>query len=246
MEHQRIHKRIALAAALLGAFVLAAAASGAEKVANFTADQVTIGPDGKTLATSRISVLGDTKYRIDGIMRESGNDIVSIMRRDLKKNWMLNLTKKTYVEQVFDEKELEKLAGSVKSSQSEKILGEESVSGYPCTKKEIVSEFQVMGMKQKSRMLVWQSPRFDMPLRTRGEDGHLTELRNIKEGAPPAALFELPAGFTKVAGMMELIGEQDAADEEEEAPPAAGKAGAPKLPPGVKLPPGLKLPAPKP
>jgi len=33
-------------------------------------------------------------------------------------------------------------------------------------------------------------------------------LRNIREEKPAAALFEVPAGYAKVSGMMELLGDE--------------------------------------
>jgi hypothetical protein len=243
------HRAVRAAVVLLAAVAMAAAASAAEKVTSYTAEQVTLGPDGKELRTSRIAVSGD-KVRIDGLMPQSGSDLVAIMRGDLKKHWVINLPKKSYFERDIEDQDRDKLLGGLNAmvkSRAEKVLGEERVGGYPCSKKEIETEVEVMGMKQKSRMLVWHSPRFDMPLRTRDEHGQVTEMRNIKEGAPPADVFELPAGFSKVAGMMQLIDQKAAAEDESAAEaPAAGKGGMPKLPPGVKLPPGFKMPpAPK-
>jgi hypothetical protein len=68
--------------------------------------------------------------------------------------------------------------GNVKN-RKESTLGEETVSGYRCSKKEIEAEIEVMGFKNTSRSAVWQSPKFDPPLRTRSYPGQVTELRNI-------------------------------------------------------------------
>ena len=105
------------------------------------------------------------------------------------------------------------------------------------------AQVEVMGFKSTSRTVVWQSPKFDMPLRTRGEDGHVTELRNIQEAKPASDLFEVPAGHSRVANMMELMG--DARPKSARPPQSTpkGKGGGAQYP--VELPPGMKLPFPK-
>jgi hypothetical protein len=208
---------------LAAAFLWLAAASvgvAAGKVTSFTAEQVLIGGGGKVEHQNKIYAAGQ-KFRVDGFMPQSGAELVVIIRQDLKKQWMLNLQKKTYFERALEEKDLEQLAGAMVNGRTEKVLGEEKVSGYACTKKEIEVDIEIMGTKRKSRSVVWQSDRFDLPLRTQHEGGQIMEVRHIKEGAPAAELFEVPGGFHPVADMMELMG----------------------MP--AKLPPGFKAPAPK-
>ena len=147
--------------------------------------------------------------RLDDVMPQAGAKIIVIFRGDLKKNFMVNTDKKTYTERDLDEKEM---AGAFMSmapvkNRKEKALGEETINGYRCSKKEVVAEIEVMGFKQTSRSVVWQSPKFDMPLRSSSDAGHVTELRNIREEKPAAALFEVPAGYSKVSDMMELMGD---------------------------------------
>ena len=48
--------------------------------------------------------------------------------------------------------------------------------------------------------------KMDMPIRTKSQDGSMTELRNIKEGSPAGKYFELPKEYKKVSNMMELMG----------------------------------------
>jgi hypothetical protein len=51
---------------------------------------------------------------------------------------------------------------------------------------------------------VWLDPKLRFPVKWQGKDGG-GELRNIQEGAQPASLFEIPAGYTKmdVGAMMQ-------------------------------------------
>jgi hypothetical protein len=169
-----------------------------------------------------------------------------IYRSDLKKNFMLNTDKKTYTESELDEKEM---AGEIMSmapvkNRKERMMGEETVSGYRCSKKEIEVEIEIMGIKKTSRSILWQSPKFDLPLRTRSDSGHVTELRNIQEERPAAALFEVPAGYSKVADMMELLGEEQPKSGQPPKSPPKGKEGGSPFP--AELPPGIQLPLPKP
>lgn len=230
-------------AAALAVLVLSWAAVGfAQKVNDFTADQVTLDPDGKPVAQSKVYFSGG-KMRIDDAMPQSGTKLIVISRGDLKKMYMINAGKNTYTESEIDENEFTGLAMSHVKNRKEKALGEETVNGYRCAKKEIEAQVEVMGFKSTSRTVVWQSPKFDMPLRTRGEDGHVTELRNIREEKPAAALFEVPAGCSRVADMMELMGDErpKGARPPKQAP--KGKDGGAQFP--VELPPGMKMPFPK-
>jgi hypothetical protein len=235
-----------LSVGLLALLLLSLAATGfAQKVTDFTADQVTLAADGKPVKQSKIYLSGG-KMRMDDAMPQSGAKLVVIYRSDLKKNFMLNTDKKTYSESELDEKEMTAgimSMGHVKN-RKEKALGEETVGGYACSKKEIEAEIEVMGYKKTSRSVVWQSPKFDMPLRTRSDAGQVTELRNIREEKPAADLFEIPEGYSKVAGMMELLGDERPKGGRPPKSPPKGKEGGSAYP--TELPPGMKLPLPKP
>ncbi len=229
--------------AALAILVLSLAADGfAQKVSDFTADQVTVGADGKTLAQSKVYFSGG-KMRLDDAMPQSGTRLVVIYRGDLKKMFMINTDKKTYTEKEADENEFAGAAMAPVTNRKEKALGEETVNGYRCAKKEIEAQVEVMGFKSTSRTVVWQSPKFDLPLRTRGEDGHVTELRNIQETKPAAALFEIPAGHSRVADMMELLGDERPRGARPPTSAPKSKPGGSKIP--TELPPGMKLPFPK-
>jgi len=43
---------------------------------------------------------------------------------------------------------------------------------------------------------IWLDPKLRFPVKWQGKNGS-GELQNIKEGAQPASLFEIPDGFTK-------------------------------------------------
>jgi len=232
--------------AVLMVLLLSFTATGfAQKVTDYTADQVTMGADGELIKESKVHFSGG-KMRIDDAMPQSGAKLIMIYRSDLKKSFMLNTDKKAYFEREVDEKEMtgETMSMAPVKNRKEKALGEEMVSGYRCSKKEIEAEIEVMGFKKTSRSVIWQSPKFDLPLRTRSDSGHVTELRNIQEGKPSADLFEVPAGYSKVSDMMELLGDERPKGGRPPKSPRKGKEGGSPYP--TELPPGIKLPFPKP
>ncbi|HUU80696.1 MAG TPA: hypothetical protein VMW90_04555, partial [Acidobacteriota bacterium] len=77
---------------------------------------------------------------------------------------------------------------------------------------------------------------------TQTEDGALVEMRNIKKGKQSKDLFEIPAGYKKVAGLFQLYGPSSEAEEGRKSSPEEGKGY--QLPEGLreKLPKGFKLP----
>lgn len=95
-----------LGVGVLAVLLLSLAAPGfAQKVTDYTADQVTLGAGGEPIAQSEIYLSGG-KMRLDDAMPQSGAKLVIIFRGDLKKNFMLNTDKKTYTESELDEKEM--------------------------------------------------------------------------------------------------------------------------------------------
>lgn len=226
---------------ILSALILAAVpyrgTAEAGKVKDFSARQVIIAPDGKVEQAGEL-FMSDGRMRMQTFTPQSPEGMTIIVRQDKKLQWMLNTEDKTYFERPLDENEFKQLMKSHMEEQSVKELGTETVNGYECKKKEMVVTVNVMGRTMTSRSTVWMSDRFDIPLRTRNEDGTMTEMREIKEGKQPAGLFEVPGDYRKVAGMMELFPIEE---EGEEAPPGQGF----KIPDELKdkLPKGFKMPA---
>lgn len=174
-----------------------AAAGG--KAAEYSANLVHIDAAGKVEPAGRI-VAAPGKWRMEQLGGEAGAPVV-IVRMDKKTQWVLMPEEKIYMESVV--KEGDQAAGLGKPGGPtgkvvEKDLGAETVNGYLCRKKEVTSESAFQGRTMKHVTIVWQAEEFDFPLRTRDEDGSVTEMRDIKTGAQPAALFEVPAGFDKM------------------------------------------------
>jgi len=95
---------------------------------------------------------------------------------------------------------------SMKNVKEEKILGTEKVNGFKCTKKQITTTVNLIGFKKKITSIVWVTKKLDLPIRTQSEDGGITEIRNLKKGAPDDKYFKVPAGYKRVGSIMEIMG----------------------------------------
>lgn len=206
----------------------------AGKIRSFSAEQVTLAPNGKIENTGKMYVTPE-KMRMEVRSPQGKGNMIIIMRRDNNLYWMLNPGEKKYFERPLNEKEWEGMAKGMVKSKTEKDLGTETVNGFKCRKKSVEMVLEVMGFKTKSRSVVWISKKLDMPIRTKMEDGRVTELRNIKKGRQSKKLFEIPGDYKKVGNMMETFSRPDKGEKE--------KSGGFSLPKGLgdKLK-GLKLP----
>lgn len=230
----------AMVVVTLVAFVLMGASGvlGA-KIKEFTADNVTLDANGKVLSQGKMYMGGD-KMRTDITMGRTSKKMVMIYRRDKKELWALNPEKKIYVQMPLDDQKWEQEVKGMVKSENTKALGEETVNGYRCVKKEVTRKMEVMGMKMTTTQTIWVSDKLGMPIRTRTQDGTVTELRNIKMGKPAAKNFNIPAGYKKVGNDMGALfmsmhgGQMPAAGQQSE-----GQGGM-QLP--FKLPKGMKLP----
>jgi outer membrane lipoprotein-sorting protein len=238
--------RTALFFSVLFLLVSPASAFLGGKIENFSAEQVSVEPGGKTQVVGKIYA-GPGMFRMEMAERQ-GNEksMVNIFRKDRGLNYMIIPEDKAYAEIALDEKKLKQAMGDVAAVQKEEVLGTESVGGYKCTKKRIETKVSFFGFEKTVKSTIWISDRFDMPLRTEDEGGRVTELRNIREGKQPASLFEPPAGYRKAAGMMELFGASgsggDKAGKKEKG--AEQEGGGFSLPKSItdKLPKNFKLP----
>ena len=175
------------------------------KITKYTADQVMIDAKGKVQHKGKIYATPN-KIRMDSISPRGEGSIVIIFRKDKNVGWTLNPEKKLYMERPFNEKEMEQATKKIIDSRNEKVLGTENVNGFKCTKKEVETTVKFMGFERTVKTIIWMSERLDMPIRTKSQDGSMTELRNIKEGSPAGKYFEIPKEYKKVSNMMELMG----------------------------------------
>lgn len=77
-----------------------------------------------------------------------------------------------------------------------KKVGSETVNGRSCDKWEFRGEHR--------KQTVWIDQKLHFPVKSVTSDGTIVEMTNIKEGAQPASLFQVPAGYQKMdmGGMM--------------------------------------------
>jgi hypothetical protein len=187
------------------------------KITAFTADQVHMDPSGKVVSTGKLYVTPD-KMAMDGMPTgPEGQTLSVIYFKNDKRQCTLNTQKRLYFENPLDDQKLMQDMKAAKTDQTEKILGTETISGFKCTKKEMESTVEFMGMKRKIKQTVWVTDILDMPVRTQTEDGSITELRNLEKGMPAAKNFEIPKDYKKVSNMMAVMGMEFSQDEGEDA-----------------------------
>ena len=181
------------------------------EIKSFSADQVIISSDGKVMSTSKLYITPDA-YRMDGLPTGGQGDVTRNLTflglKKLKRQYVYNHDKKLFFESQLDEDDMLKNLKSYeyKNVDSEKVLGEEKVSGYKCVKKEVTTTMTIMGLKITNTQILWQSDKFKFPLRIRMEKGQIMEFRNIDTGKPSKKLFKRPAGYKKVNNMMTVMG----------------------------------------
>ncbi len=180
------------------------------KIDSFSADHVDIDPNGNVINSARFYVTKDA-MRIDGLPGAgmgSGPkmNLTMLMLKDQKKTYFYNHDKQLVFEAPAEENDFEAGYKALDNIESEKVLGREKVSGYKCVKREVVTSMTVMGQSMKDKLIVWESDKFEMPLRTMDEDGSVQEMRNIDTAKPAKKLFRPMAGYKKVGSMMAVMG----------------------------------------
>ena len=203
MKGMKLRAVFTISVAVMLAVLGIAAPGAAQKITEFSADQVVIGAKGKVEQERKVSVAGD-RVRIDKVVPADAK-VTSIYRKDLKQAVTINPGKKTYFEGPLEEKAFAAALGLPGGVTAERPAGEETVSGYACSKKELDTEIEFKKAKKTVTHTVWLSDRLDIPLRVKTYEGVVTELRNIKEGTPDPALFETPKDFKKAATLKDVL-----------------------------------------
>ena len=186
-------KRLAVLLSLIFLF------SGVASATEFSADTIMTGK-GRTMTGK--AFFSKDRYRIDMVtpqQQESERAFAvtsRIVRMDKKVVWHISPNTKTYGEIVYDDmkdrpmSEAKKMVGEVER----KEVGAETIDGHP-TKKYLVT--RKTGDKQ-NQVYSWLATDMNFPIKTAAADGSWSqEYKNIKIGAQPSNLFEIPAGYTK-------------------------------------------------
>jgi len=130
-------------------------------------------------------------------------DLTILGFTDNNAQYMFNHTKKLYYK--IDQDNENMGIKNFKNAELVKVLGKEKISGYKCVKKKVTTTTKIYGMTHTDTMVIWESDRFQMPLKIKGSSGHGMEIRNIKKGAPDKKYFQLPKGY-KVSNIMAAMG----------------------------------------
>ncbi len=125
-----------------------------------------------------------------------GGTSVTILRLDKKVMWMLIPGQKTYMEMPFDKEAFAKALNIPKDEVTKKLLGTEKLNGYKTEKYETT----VMAAGGELKSTMWLSKKLGIPIRIESADKSFTQdYKDIKEGGVSDALFEIPAGYQKMA-----------------------------------------------
>ena len=173
-------------------------ASGAG-IVSFTAEQVVSGGGVGRQAVSRC-FFAPGKFRIEMRLGHRRHAVVTIGRQDLGKAWVLFPAMRRYREIPLADAG----GGNVDLAPAQEDilerLGYETVDGRRCEKLKIRRRTGEADGGGGSTATVWVADGFPVPLRTVTGRGAVTEYRHITVGPQPEEIFELPDGYTKMAG----------------------------------------------
>ena len=176
---------------LLAIWIMAAAAFA---MPSFSCDWV-VSSAGRDTGTAAKLFWTPQKWRSEMSM---GKDFTMIMiaRTDINKLWTINSVNRTYTESTLDFMRTPTVGGKYPGEVSRRQVGREAVSGIMCNKFEISYKFR--GETKKAYQ--WISVDNQIGVKTADAAGAWSsEMRNLKVGAQPASLFDIPAGYKRVA-----------------------------------------------
>ena len=163
--------------------------SGVASALEFSADSITAG---KGYTNTMKAFFSKGRFRMDTTSTKTRMSM--IWHIDKKVLLTIMPDKKIYMESTYDIKDgpmvEEKMMGEVERKQ----VGAETIDGHP-TKKYLVT--RKIGNKQDQGYQWWATD-INFPIKHAAINGSWTvEYKNIKIGAQPDSLFEIPAGYTK-------------------------------------------------
>jgi len=221
----KVHLFSVFAGSLILASAQAANLPMAPKV-EYSADQ--------TMETADATVTGKvyvTPTRERREMNMSGETMTMIVRRDKKLGWTLMPSEKMYMEISFDQVLNQQPENPDNYKIETTAMGTENINGVAAEKTKVVMTNKQDGNKMSGFWWVTKDGivvKMDVKAEQRGESGRIKlTLSNLKIGKQNPALFEIPAGYSKmnmpsmqnIQDMMRAA-EQDSANDE--APKAKG------------------------
>ncbi|HDR50427.1 MAG TPA: DUF4412 domain-containing protein [Mariniphaga anaerophila] len=170
---------------------------------SFSSDMIVTLSSGQVMFKGEIFVTPQAT-RMD--WKQGSSNLSSIRLEQENTEYLYNHDKKVYYEMDLNEdEEVSNFLKSVNDYEEIEELGREKVGGLNCKKKKVKSSFQVMGMNVTSEMLIWQADGIDIPIRSEGEEGTVTELKNISKKPPSPKHFQPLKGYKRVNNMMEVM-----------------------------------------
>jgi hypothetical protein len=141
----------------------------------------------------KVFVKGD-KMRNEMKMGDETN--ITITRPDKKVVWIAMPEQKMYMEMPLTDKMQQKMMMKDPEDQAKmKHLGADAVNGYDCDKYQFDTVLNGKSVKQ----YVWIAKQLKMAIKSQTEDGSMTmEYRDIKVGAVPDSVFDIPQGYQKM------------------------------------------------
>lgn len=225
---QHVNRLFALSLLFSAALFLSACGGGgesgsssADKLKEFSAQQVIKGPDGQEIV--QMVYYAPKKMRFE--QQTPVGKTVTIMRADKGVMWIINPDGQTYMEMKLDQDAMDAKSGIIRPETAGlKKVGSDSVEGFSCTKYEVPHGGGTVCMAEG----------VEVALKLEAPDGTTIFLRDIKTGGLDDSLFEIPEGLKKVSfpGMMMPPGSEAAGHE-------GGSGQMPQIP---ELPKDLKLP----
>jgi hypothetical protein len=102
---------------------------------------------------------------------------------------------KMYMVQKLDPKQVVSMSGRVPGEIKREKMGSEKVNGIMCDKYKVT--YKPADKAPEMSVFQWMS-KDNMPIKSAAIDGSWSsEMKNVKIGAQPAKLFELPDGYKK-------------------------------------------------
>ncbi len=165
----------------------------APKVANdYSAESVTRFA-GKTQKAKLYSSGGNWRIETESF----GKKGIMIVRADKKVSWMLMPEQKMYIEQKLKADALMGKTAKMPGEIERKKMGQEKVNGVMCDKYKVT--FKVNEKSEPTSVFQWVS-KDGIPMKSSSLDGSWSsELKNVKKGRQASKLFDLPAGYKKLA-----------------------------------------------
>jgi hypothetical protein len=211
-------------------FVMAAiiAVSGAAQAAGPSKSTVEYSADSE-LETSEVAMKGRVNYTPTRERREmvtdGGDKMITIMRPDKKVAWTLMPSEKMYIEMKLSEAASKDKTDPSQYQIEQTVIGPDTVNGVKTTKSKIIMtgpKGEKMGgfmwMTKENIMVKMDAIAIEKNQKMRFK----TELTNLKIGKQDPALFEVPAGYSKMGMGMPSLGSMMGGDDKDSAAKPSG------------------------